>query len=895
MSPARSGRRFLVPEVVQTSAMDCGPAALACLLGGFGIRASYGRLREACQTDVDGTSIDVIEVVAQQLGLDAQQVVVPLDHLLLAEGGVLPAVVVVALPNGAAHFVVAWRRHGRRVQVMDPGRGRRWPTCRRFIEDVYVHQMPVPSGAWREWAASDEFTVPLRERMKALGVARDECANLVKDALSDEGWRSLAALDAAVRMAASLLESRSLRPGAEALKLVGALSSRAKETAADAEPIIPLSFWSAHREAPAEDGTEQVRLRGAVALRVRGVRESVPSADDEEPKLTPELAAALDEAPLRPWERLLELVRVDGVLPPLSVAGAIALGAGAVVLQALLFRALIDVSRDLATPADRGVAIAVLLSFLTAMLVLELPVAVGLRRLGRALETRLRLGFLQKIPLLSDRYFASRLSSDMAQRSHAIHRVRDLPDLAGRFVRLSTRILVTTIGLAWLAPASAPFALIAAALALGLPLLAQRFLVERDLRVQNHAGALSRFYLDGLLGLVAIRTHGAERTVRREHDGLLVEWARSAVGLLRMEVLVEVVVFAAGFGAAAALILHHVATGQDGSVVLLLAYWALELPVLGEALGQVAQQLPSQRNTTLRLLEPLGAPEESAEAELVPQPGARGELSAPGVSVRLEGVGVIAGGHRILGGVSLDVEAGEQVAVVGPSGAGKSTLVGLLLGWHRAAEGRVQVDGEELNGARLTQLRRETAWVDPAVALWNRSLLDNVRYGADAADAGPAIRAADLRTVVESLENGLQTQLGEGGALLSGGEGQRVRLARAFHRGSVRLVLLDEPFRGLDRPRRRELLARARKLWSGATLICVTHDISETSDFDRVLVVEGGRLVEEGSPSELAADATSRHAALLAADEELREGTWRGSGWRHLSLRDGDLVEEPSS
>src|SRR6476469_5857405 len=113
-------RRRLVPEVVQTSAMDCGPAVLKALLDGFGIPVSYGRLREACQTDVDGTSIDTLEQVAIQLGLDAQQVMVPLDYLLMPEAGMLPGLVVALLPNRVTHFVVIWRRHGRFLQVMDP-------------------------------------------------------------------------------------------------------------------------------------------------------------------------------------------------------------------------------------------------------------------------------------------------------------------------------------------------------------------------------------------------------------------------------------------------------------------------------------------------------------------------------------------------------------------------------------------------------------------------------------------------------------------------------------------------------------------------------------------------------------------------------------------------------
>ncbi len=113
--------RFFVPEVVQTSEMDCGPASLKALLEGFGISASYGRLREACQTEVDGTSIDVIEQVAIQLGLDAEQIMIPADHLLLTEAKALPALVVVRLPNGMTHFIIIWSKHGRFIQVMDPG------------------------------------------------------------------------------------------------------------------------------------------------------------------------------------------------------------------------------------------------------------------------------------------------------------------------------------------------------------------------------------------------------------------------------------------------------------------------------------------------------------------------------------------------------------------------------------------------------------------------------------------------------------------------------------------------------------------------------------------------------------------------------------------------------
>src|SRR5215213_134553 len=108
-STIRNKRTWLAPEVIQTSAMDCGPAALKCLLEGFGIPVSYGRLREACQTSVDGTSIDTLETLAQTLGLEAEQVMMPVDHLLLPEADALPAIVVLRLPSCLTHFVVVWR------------------------------------------------------------------------------------------------------------------------------------------------------------------------------------------------------------------------------------------------------------------------------------------------------------------------------------------------------------------------------------------------------------------------------------------------------------------------------------------------------------------------------------------------------------------------------------------------------------------------------------------------------------------------------------------------------------------------------------------------------------------------------------------------------------------
>jgi ATP-binding cassette subfamily B protein len=215
-----------------------------------------------------------------------------------------------------------------------------------------------------------------------------------------------------------------------------------------------------------------------------------------------------------------------------------------------------------------------------------------------------------------------------------------------------------------------------------------------------------------------------------------------------------------------------------------------------------------------------------------------------------------------------------------------------LLGWYRAASGSVLVDGLELDDARLDQLRPRIAWLDPAVQLWNRSLAENLQYGSGApidTSAESAIEAAGLRKIIERLPNGIDTPLGEGGGLVSGGEGQRVRLGRAMLRPDVRLAILDEPFRGLDFDQRHKLLARSREIWRNATLLAISHDIAEAMSFERVLVLEDGRIVEDGDPRDLARNPESRFHALLEAERAIREEFWNGAEWRHLRLENGQL------
>jgi ATP-binding cassette subfamily B protein len=229
---------------------------------------------------------------------------------------------------------------------------------------------------------------------------------------------------------------------------------------------------------------------------------------------------------------------------------------------------------------------------------------------------------------------------------------------------------------------------------------------------------------------------------------------------------------------------------------------------------------------------------------------------------------------------------------VGRSGAGKSTLLGLLLGFHKAVEGAIRVDGELLDESVCRDLRRRTVWVDPAVHLFNSSFLANIQYGAEdpnSVEMLDVIRAAELYDVLDRWPDALQATVGEAGAKLSGGEGQRVRLGRGLARERPALVLLDEPFRGLSRTRRQALLGRLRHKFADSTLLFVTHDIAQTTDFDRVLVIEDGRIVEDASPADLQNDPKSIYRSLLEGEANLHRRAWGSADWRRMRVENGVL------
>jgi ABC-type multidrug transport system fused ATPase/permease subunit len=865
------------------------------VLAGMGLALDYRALREACQTDVDGTSIGTLEELSQQLGLDAEQVMLPMDHLFLDEARALPAIIVTLSPGGRPHFVVLWSRIGPFVQVMDPATGRHWTTVASLTSRLYQHTTAAPSTMWREWAGGAEALAALRRRLQDVGM--DPADRLISKAVEDPHYGSLAALDAATRAVEAVVRAGAIRRGRAAGRLVQSMVDQAQAGVV----AIPESYWSVRPNPTAEGAEDDILLSGAVLLRFRGWRDEA-AAGAQAPaaaNIPPDLANALLAPEINPRRTLAGLLAQDPSSIPLLIGGGLVLITAGRIVQALMLRAVLDLGRDLGTVRQRALGMLVLAAVALSLLLVQIPVSLGLLGVGRRLEVRLRKAYFEKLPKTEDRYFQSRLASDMASRCHAIQSMRTLPALVAQATTITLEVLSTAGALLWAAPGQWKITLALAAFTLLLPLAAQWFFSEPDMRIQTHAGALSSFILNALLGLTPIRIHGAERSLRRGQEALLVEWTRSRYSLQALSVAFEALLTTVSYALVVSLVFSYLQVSSKASLVLLVVFWAIRFPTLGQRLLVLTRSFPSVMNRARRLLEMIGTIEpEPAPREVVDEPDQTLADGAGGVRISLERVRVKGGGHVLLDKVSLNIAPGEHVAIVGSSGAGKSTLVGLLLGWLRPVRGEIRVDGRPLDQPMVESLRRKTAWVDPAINLWNQSLLDNLRYGNDSSGAwslDAALKGADMLDILEALPDGLQTSLGEGGGLVSGGQGQRVRLARAMLRSNVRLAILDEPFRGLDRDRRARLLQESRRLWANITLLCVTHDVVQTQEFDRVLVIEGGRVVENGPPAELLAQETSRYAQMVRADHDNHRFLWRGGTWRHWWLADGRLREEPAS
>ena len=244
-----------------------------------------------------------------------------------------------------------------------------------------------------------------------------------------------------------------------------------------------------------------------------------------------------------------------------------------------------------------------------------------------------------------------------------------------------------------------------------------------------------------------------------------------------------------------------------------------------------------------------------ARPRIVNRPGA-GPLAAKGGTVSFRDVGFsYQGDAATLAGVTLDIPAGQKVALVGPSGAGKSTIFNLLLRFYDADRGTIAVDGQDIQSVTLESLRAAIGVVTQEAVLFDESVADNIALGKPGATLGEikaAARGAAAHDFIEAMPQGYDTKVGEGGLKLSGGQRQRIAIARAMLRNAP-ILLLDEATSALDAESERQVQEALARLMRGRTTIVIAHRLSTVVDADRIYVLERGGVVQSGNHAELLA------------------------------------------
>jgi ATP-binding cassette subfamily B protein len=856
-------QRFFVPEIEQGLGIDAGQACLKSLLAGYDLPADEVRPGEGLRSNETGTSLDALEIAARAAGVALTRITLPPDVLTRHQFASLPAIVAVDLPDGRTRPIVLWRFHGPLIQTMDPSFGRTWTARRAIANTLHIDEHRAPVVEWEERLNSAEFALTLDTRMRSLGV--EPCL-----------WADRAQQDAALRLGCELREARKLRKGRDAQQFLDLCARYPQD--------IPRKYWWIWPDSAGQS----VVVRGATLLVTNGFDErhfvaAGPSAQTAPPA---------EQAAASVWEPVWQTLRAGRWRLPAFIVAALCAAAFGTVIEALLFRGLFDMGRHLQSTMARLSAMGALCVFLVALLALDWPAARGMYRLGRQLETRLRTQFSLKIPRAGDRYFQTRRIADLAFRAHWLYSPRQLPEAVGYSSYLIMQVVITGLAIAWVYPGSSALVSVAVLAACGIPVLFFPAAAQRDLRYREHGAALGAFYLDSLLGSRAVQAHCAQQAIRTAHSNQLAKWAASGLRLQAIFVVAETLQTALSLACVFALV-YRTALQQSPAGLLLLIFWSTSIPLLGREIAATVRSIPAMRSALTRFKEVISADENvPTRIASVPRDNSTPDnKSSAGVRIIFDDISIVSDGHPILDRISFHVEPGEHIAIVGESGAGKSSMVGCLLGWFEPTSGVIRIDDMPLGPEIIERLRAETAWIDPQVHLFRTSLFDNLRYGngpTASAHLGDALECADLGVMLERMPLGLQSPLGEGGALISGGEGQRVRIGRALCRRTIRLAVLDEPARGLEHDQRRRVLAATRRRLAAATLLCVTHDVADTLDFDRVLVLESGRLVEQGTPRNLMAT-ESRYRALLEADQSVNRDLWKHPSWRRYRLSGGTL------
>ena len=394
-------------------------------------------------------------------------------------------------------------------------------------------------------------------------------------------------------------------------------------------------------------------------------------------------------------------------------------------------------------------------------------------------------------------------------------------------------------------------------LALGLGLLIYRLArggTPLHRAYATRAAAVDGEFVDVIGNMGVVRAFGATlRERRRLGDRIEAEMGARRASLFYLERLrlihaVLTALLTAGVVAYGIVMWeHHQAT--VGDIVLLTS---LAITILS-ASRDLAVALVALTQDVARLEEAIGAV--LTPHDLPDRAGARALEAGPG-AVAFEDVRfAYPGRDAVLRGIDLAIRPGERVGLVGSSGAGKSTILSLLQRFHDVSGGRVTIDGQDIRDVTQESLRRAMAVVPQDISLFHRTVLENIRYArpeATESDVLAAATAAHCRDFIEALPEGFDTIVGDRGTKLSGGQRQRLAIARALLKNAP-ILLLDEATSALDSESEYAIQAALERLMQGRTVIAIAHRLSTLAHFDRIVVMAAGRIVDQGTPAELAA------------------------------------------